>query len=160
MTSSLPYTALNANTTSGALTTLNHPSGIAFNAKGELWVANTLNDTLLRFSVFGPNVNPSATIAANAPTAVAVVNGGTTLLGVGPYAAASFNEATQALLLDSGLKATNTSQIAIDLAGTAWFAYDAGHQAYGLAYPYTTSNGYFNVAGGGLSLPADIAVYP
>jgi hypothetical protein len=160
MTSSLPYTALNGNTTSGAATTLNHPSGLAINATGELWVANTLGSTLLRFSVFGANANPNATIGANAPTAVAVVNGGTTLLGIGPNSATSFNEATGATLLDSGLRATNTSQIAIDLAGTAWFPYGPGSQIYGFEYPYTTPNAYFNVFGGSLSSPADIAVYP
>jgi streptogramin lyase len=160
MTSSLPYTALNGNATSGALTTMNHPSGIALNAKGELWVANTLGDTLLRFSVFGGNVKPSATIAGNAPTAVAVVSGGTTLLGVGPYAATSFNEATGTTLLDLGLRASLTSQIAVDLAGTAWFANDSGGRYYGFQYPYSTPNGYFNVSGGTLTSPADIAVYP
>ncbi len=153
MTSSLPYTALNANTTSGAATTLNHPSGLAINAKGELWVANTLGNTLLRFAVFGANANPSATIPANAPTAVAVVNGGTTLLGIGPSFATSFNDATGAVLLDSGLKASTDSQIAIDLAGTAWFANRPGSQIYGFAYPYTTPNAYFNVFGGTLGSP-------
>jgi hypothetical protein len=167
LTSNLPYTAINANITNGAATTLNGPSGLAINANGNLWVANTLGNTLLRFSGLGPNAKPSATIAAsnqltalNGPTAVAVVNGGTTLLAVTPTSAASFNEATQVVLLDSGLRASPTSQIAIDFAGTAWFANGPGGQYLGFQYPYTAPNAYYNVFAAPLSGAFDVAVYP
>lgn len=167
VSASLPYTSLAGNTTSGPITTLNGPSGLAVNAQGKLWVANTLGNSLLRFSQFGSNASPSATITAgnnlaslSAPTAVAVVNGGATLISISPSASASFNEATQVTLLNPGLRSSPTSKIAVDLAGTAWFTYGAGGQYYGFAYPYSDPNGAFNVFGAPLTAPADIAVFP
>jgi len=73
-----------------------------------------------------------AFLAANGmpPSAVAVVDIGATLLGITPTSATSFNEATQVTLLDSGLRASPSSQIAIDLAGTAWFTNGLGGQYY------------------------------
>jgi streptogramin lyase len=166
-TSSLPYTALDSNSLSGPATTLNGPSGLAINAKGELWVANTLSNALLRFPVSALNTSPNATIVAsndlktlNAPSVVAVVDGGTTLLAITPNSAASFNEATQVTLAESQLQASPSSQIAIDLAGTAWFANGQSGTYNGFGYPYTTPNAYVNIFGSPLTAPADIAVYP
>jgi hypothetical protein len=90
VSASPPYTALNGNPLSGSATKLNGPMGLAFNANGELWIANSSGNTLGRFKQLGGNVAPSATISVGGavtnltkPTAAAVVKGGTTLVAIG-----------------------------------------------------------------------------
>jgi hypothetical protein len=160
-----PYTALNGNPLSGAATKLNGPEGLAFNANGELWVANYSGNTLGRFKQLSGNAAPSATIgvgggvsALTQPLAVAVVKGGTTLVAVGQGFVASFDEATQAVLVDNST-AAGYSKITLDLAGTAWYA-SLGQRYYGLAYPYTASQALYSVSGAPLSSTVDVAVYP
>jgi hypothetical protein len=162
-----PYAALNGNPLSGSATKLNGPMGLAFNANGELWVANSSGNTLGRFKQLGGNAAPSAMIGVGGgvtsltqPTAVAVVKGGTTLLAVGQGFVASFDEGTQAVLVDnSSIVGSALSKITLDVAGTAWFA-SLGHQYYGLAYPYTASQALYNPLGAPLSSTEDIAVFP
>jgi hypothetical protein len=162
-----PYTALNSNPLTGAATKLNGPMGLAFNANGELWVANFSSNALLRFKQLGGNMSPTVTIGVGGsvttltqPTAVAVVKGGSTLLAVGGGFAASFDEATQTVLVDTATAfAGSFSKITLDLAGTAWFASNV-QEYFGLAYPYTASQAFYNPFGAPLSQTMDIAVYP
>jgi sugar lactone lactonase YvrE len=158
-----PYTALNGNPLSGSATKLNNPMGLAFNANGELWVANFSGNTLGRFKQLSGNAAPSATISVGGtaqPTAVAVVKGGTTLVAIGQGLVASFDEGTQAVLVqNSSIAGSAASKITLDLAGTAWFA-TFGQQYYGLAYPYTSSQALYSLSGAPLKATADIAVFP
>ena len=89
-----------------------------------------------------------------------MVKGGATLVAIGQGFVASFDEGTQAVLVDSSTAAgSSNSKITLDLAGTAWFA-SLGQQYYGLAYPYTASQALFSVSGAPLSSTVDVAVFP
>ncbi|MES2391097.1 MAG: NHL repeat-containing protein [Acidobacteriota bacterium] len=142
--------------TGGGLST---PTGLALDGAGNVWVANSGNNSVTKLDNTGAAVSPSGGYIAgpmNAPAAIAVDASGKAWVansGNNTVTQLSADGATGTVFSGGGLSAP--SSIAIDTSGTVWVANATGH---GL----TTISGA-NVASrsaGGVSLPVAVAVNP
>ncbi|MDB5026382.1 MAG: hypothetical protein JWO66_71, partial [Candidatus Eremiobacteraeota bacterium] len=159
-----PYATGNFDRAIGtAPTGFNHPSGLALDSTGRLYVANTGNNNVLRFDPPYSGQAPSATIASTA--AQPMSQPANVIVGLNDVVLAGsqdgldvFNAAGTGLGLVAG-KFYKPRGEAVDQDGTVWVATGSGNGPMGLPPPYDGANA-LQLSSNYFLNPSSVAVYP
>lgn len=147
-----------------APTTFNHPSGIALDSTGRLYVANSGNNDLLRFDPPYSSQAPSATIASTAAQPMTqpanVIVGQNDVVLAGSQDGLDVYDAAGNGLGVFAVKFYKPRGEAVDQDGAVWVATGSGNGAVGLPPPYSNTNQLQLLSNNYFINPSSVAIFP
>jgi streptogramin lyase len=143
---------------------LNTPEGIAIDANGNVWAANSGNDSISEFNPLGGSVSGSSGFTGgglNQPVGIAVdANGSVWVTNYGGNGVSEFSSNgtpnANSPFIGGGLN--NPFGIVIDGAGNLWVTNYSGNSISEFSSSTGAASGNSPITGGGLNSPGNLAV--
>jgi hypothetical protein len=150
---------------------LSTPKGIATDASGNVWVANSGGGSVTKFDALGISTNDASGFlsgangyamgSASAPAAIAIdTNGNAWVANTGNSTVSEISGTSGTVTPFSGGGLSSPVSVAIDAGNNVWVANSGGSGSVTEITPGGTTPVYANYTGAGIAAPTAIAINP